>query len=250
MAALARLLSAQCSSTRGVLLRHVDIPCVVLSAGKQTIAEQLGLPEPPKRPLAPHLRFMKHFLEENKRKLPKWSTQEIFVKTVQDWKTISPIEKGKWTSEYEREKTLYDIRYTDYMKKISPKQLESIRNLKKKRSEDKIKRQLRREKKKEVEELGKPKYPGNAFILYVSTLDRGEAASKDFVSGAARQWHLLPEERQNVFREKAKKKLEEYQRELAEWEAKMLKAGRVDLVRSSQLGPELKQDLQSRKHQH
>lgn len=64
------------------------------------------------------------------------------------------------------------------MEKLSPSQVESIKKLKKKRTEDKTKRQMRREKKKESELMGKPKYPGNAFILYVATLDRGEAGAK------------------------------------------------------------------------
>lgn len=75
---------------------------------------------------------------------------------------------------------IFYSRYEDYMKKLTPSQIDSMKSLKKKRSEDKVKRQLRREKKKECEELGKPKYPGNAFLLYVSTLDRGEAPVKVF----------------------------------------------------------------------
>lgn len=51
---------------------------LVSVACKQTIAEQLGLPEPPKRPLTPHIRFMKHSLDLNKRKFPRLSTQGMF----------------------------------------------------------------------------------------------------------------------------------------------------------------------------
>lgn len=230
-------------------MRHVDIPCLLSVASKQTVAEQLGLPEPPKRPLAPHIRYMKHNIDINKRKFPRLSTQEIFVKTSQEWKSLTPNEKERWISEYEKEKFVYDTRYEAYMKKLTPSQVESMKNLKKKRSEDKVKRQLRREKKKECEELGKPKYPGNAFLLYVSTLDRGEAPVKEFVTGAARRWHILPEQAQNIYREKARKQLEQYQQDLAEWESRMLKCGRVDLVRGSQVGEEFKLGIRQRKHQ-
>lgn len=68
--------------------------------------------------------------------------------------------------------------YKAYLEKLKPSQVESIKKLKKKLSEDKVKRQMRRDKKRESEFLGKPKYPGNAFILYVATLDRGEATCK------------------------------------------------------------------------
>lgn len=68
--------------------------------------------------------------------------------------------------------------YKSYMEKLTPFQVESIKELKRKRSQDKVKRQVRRDKKRESDFLGKPKYPGNAFLLYVSTLDRGEAAAR------------------------------------------------------------------------
>lgn len=64
------------------------------------------------------------------------------------------------------------------MKKLTPQQIESMKDLKRKRSQDKLKRQIRRDKKKETEELGKPKHPGNAFTLYLLSLDRGDAPLK------------------------------------------------------------------------
>ncbi|XP_045618762.1 transcription factor A, mitochondrial [Procambarus clarkii] len=236
--ALARLFSAQCTLARALLLPHTHTPCVLSVACKQTVAEQLGLPNPPKRPLSPYLRFIQQYYEENKAKFPKLSSKEIFAKSVQDWRNTNADDKLKWTSQYEKEKAVYDIRYSDYVKQLSPNQLDSIKILKKKRSDEKIKRQQRREKKKECEELGKPKYPGNAFMLYLSTLDRGDAPAKEFMSGAAKQWNMLPEETQIVYREKAKESLKIYQNDLAEWEVKMLKAGRADLVRVNQLKEE------------
>lgn len=73
---------------------------------------------------------------------------------------------------------LYAFRYKAYVQKLSPSQLESIKALKRKRSEDKAKRLSRRDKKRESEDLGKPKYPGNAFFLYISTLERGDLTGK------------------------------------------------------------------------
>lgn len=216
-------------------------------AFKQTVAEQLGLPEPPKRPLTPHVRYIKEQLEENMKRFPTLSSQEVFIKTLDIWKSLSTLEKSKWTTEYGREKEIYDVNYKAYMEKLSPSQVENIKKLKKKRSEDKTKRQVRRDKKKESELLGKPKYPGNAFLLYVSSLDRGEASAKEFVTAAATNWHKLPEQTQKVYRDKAKKLLEEYQQQLLQWENKMVKQGRIDLVRVNQLGGELKDTLRGRK---
>ncbi|KAG0725138.1 Transcription factor A, mitochondrial [Chionoecetes opilio] len=249
--ALARLCATHHSLLGKALFRHADNPGLLSVAykHKQSVAEQLGLPEPPKRPLTPHVQFIKDRIEDMIKKYPNSSSQEVFIKTLDHWRALSILEKDKWTSEYGKEKEIYNTVYKAYIEKLSPSQLDSIKALKKKRLEDKAKRQLRRDKKKESEELGKPKYPGNGFFLYTSTLDRGEASAKEFVTGAAQRWHRLPEETQSVYREKAKKLTEEYQQQLRQWEVKMAKIGRVDLVRVNQLGGEVRDSMRGRKKQ-
>lgn len=72
----------------------------------------------------------------------------------------------------------HPCRYKDYMQRLSPREVESMRQLKKKQLQDKAKRQAIKERKQECESLGRPKYPGNAFLLYVQTLERGDASIK------------------------------------------------------------------------
>lgn len=40
-------------------------------AWKQSVAEQLGLPEPPKKPHTPYIRFLKHYIKNNKDRFPQ-----------------------------------------------------------------------------------------------------------------------------------------------------------------------------------
>ncbi|KAK8377795.1 hypothetical protein O3P69_014026 [Scylla paramamosain] len=247
--ALARLCVVHQSFLGRALFRHAEAPGVLSVAYKQSVAQQLGLPEPPKRPLAPHVRFIKDRIEEFNKKYPNLTNQEVFAKTLDHWKSLNSLEKSKWTSEYNREREVYNAVYKAYVQKLSPSQLESIKALKRKRSEDKAKRTSRRDKKRESEDLGKPKYPGNAFFLYISTLQRGDSTGKEFVKEAAQSWHSLPERKQQVYREKAKKMLEEYHEELLQWEAKMVQKGRLDLVRTNQLGGELRDGIRGRKKQ-
>lgn len=247
--ALARLCMVQQSFLGKALFRHIEVPGVLSVACKQSVAQQLGLPEPPKRPLAPHVRFIKDRLEEFNKRYPTLSSQEVFTKTLDHWKSLSSLEKSKWTSEYNREREVYNAVYKAYVQKLTPSQLESIKALKRKRSEDKAKRLSRRDKKRESEDLGKPKYPGNAFFLYISTLERGDLTGKEFVKTAAEKWHSLPERTQQVYREKAKRMLDQYNEDLRQWEAKMVQKGRLDLVRSNQLGGELRDGIRGRKKQ-
>nr|XP_053632900.1 transcription factor A, mitochondrial-like [Cherax quadricarinatus] len=247
--ALVRMFAAKTIITGGLLRSSIDTHKVLLVACKQTIAQQLGLPEPPKRPLVPHLRFLKHYLEVNKMNFPGLTHRELFIKTSQLWKSLAPTEKEKWTCEYEKDKIIYDDRYKKYMSTLIPSQVESIRDLKEKQAKDKIRQGKRREKKKEANMLGKPRYPGNGFTLFMISLDRGETPSKDFMVGVAKLWHDLPQETKNTYHTKAKENLEQYNQELMKWEVKMLKDGRDDLVRRCKLEGELKFIAQSQKHQ-
>lgn len=67
-------------------------------------------------------------------------------------------------------------RYQMYMKSLSREQLDklqSIKNMKKQQKEQKLLRKDLRFKKEELEKLGKPKKPENAFLLFCRTFQRG-----------------------------------------------------------------------------
>ncbi|XP_042868568.1 transcription factor A, mitochondrial-like isoform X2 [Penaeus japonicus] len=247
--ALARIFSSQLSLvSRGLIWKCIDNPCVLSVAGKQTVAQELGLPDPPKRPMTPYIRFVNANRQEIKKKYPELSAPQLTIKLASLWNELGLPEKSKWSLLYTKDREAYDLKYKEYMKKLTPQQIESMKDLKRKRSQDKLKRQIRRDKKKETEELGKPKHPGNAFTLYLLSLDRGEAPLKEFLTGAASRWRRLPEEEQEVFRERAKKQREQYEQELRHWEAKMIKSGRADLVRRHQQLEDLKHTATHRRH--
>ena len=43
-----------------------------------------------------------------------------------------------------------------------------------------------------------PKKPVSSFLLYVKTLDRGEASVIDFIKGASQKWKILPVQEKEV----------------------------------------------------
>ncbi|KAG7177082.1 transcription factor A, mitochondrial-like [Homarus americanus] len=256
MLALSRLFTARCSLTRGMLVRCTGSPLLAPVAYKQTIAQELGLPEPPKRPVTPYIRFLVHHQEGLRRKSPQLSMREIGKTVLHKWENLTFEEKSEWSQAYERDKAVYDVRYMDYMKSLSPQQIKSMKELKLKRSEEKLrqvedkvkvlevktkreegklKAQLRLKKKRECKELGKPKSPITAFALYINSLEEENASFKDILIVGATKWHTLPKETQDWYLEKAKEQREEYQHDLLDWEITMFKKGRRDLVRVSQL---------------
>ncbi|XP_069936484.1 uncharacterized protein [Cherax quadricarinatus] len=64
----------------------------------------------------------------------------------------------------------------------------------------------------------KPKVPGNAFTIFIKSLDQGELKLKDFMYDAAIKWNMLPEEEKDVFRTLAKKYEKQYCHEISQWE--------------------------------
>ncbi|XP_068226890.1 transcription factor A, mitochondrial isoform X2 [Palaemon carinicauda] len=235
----ARLFSSGLSLTRTILRPNVN-SWLIPVATKKTVAEELGLPPPPKRPSSAYLRWLSEFREKYQRMYPRLTFMELNKKLAEAWNEYTPQQKERWTNLYREEKEAFDQKYEMYMKNLTPEQIESINKLKKQRSVDKIKRQVKRDKKRDSEELGKPKHPGNAFTLYLLSQDRGGAILKDFLHGAATRWKQLPESDLKYFKDKAAEARERYQKELHEWEMKMIKAGRSDLVRQHQQLEDLK----------
>ncbi|XP_064084412.1 transcription factor A, mitochondrial-like [Macrobrachium nipponense] len=236
---LARLFSSRLNLSRTILRPNVN-SWVLPAATKKTVAEELGLPPPPKRPASAYLRWLSEFRDKYQVQYPKLTFMELNKKLAETWNEYTPQQKERWVSLYRHEKEGFDRKYEKYMNSLTPMQVESINKLKKKRLEDKHKRQVKRDKKKDSEELGKPKHPGNAFTLYLVTLDRGGATLKEFLHGAATRWKQLPESDLKYYKDKAAKAREQYQKELHEWELKMIRAGRSDLVRQHQQLEDLK----------
>lgn len=230
--ALVRLFRSQCSIVhKGLFGRLSETPCLTSIAGKQTAAEELGLPAPPKLPSNGYLRFSNAIRPNIKRQFPNMDPRSVQAKLAQHWQNLPLVEKDRWNKEFLKEKEIYTRKYADYLRKLTPKQVEDIKALKSQRRQEKQKKTLHREKKKESAELGKPKHPGNIFMQYLMSLDRGEATMKEFLTAAAIRWRNLPEEEKEVYKRKAKILRDQYEAKLKDWELKMIRNGRSDLVR-------------------
>ncbi|KAK8732961.1 hypothetical protein OTU49_006682 [Cherax quadricarinatus] len=205
-----------------------------VSSYKKTIAEKLGLPEPPKKPISNYFHFLEHHREDVLKEFPDLRQKEVITKLSHLWQNLSPAEKEEWTQKSEREKAAYDIQYINYVKMMNPKDLNKMKKLEKKLKNKKQQKYIRRRKNIEGEKLGKPKLPNSPFMMFLELLKIPELSRKEFSLEAGRRWQSLPEDEKKVFLEKARKERDQYERELTEWEAKMAKEGRYDLLRSKQ----------------
>lgn len=63
-------------------------------------------------------------------------------------------------------------RYHQYLSQLTPEQLESIKCVQERRKHSKETVLAKKEKKKELERLGKPKVPENCFLVYAGKLSK------------------------------------------------------------------------------
>lgn len=253
--ALAEIFRVKPSFSR-LLLRYTQAPIFISVVRKKSITEQLGIPCPPKRPLTPYIRFLVHSQADLRRKFPDVKYKEVCKKVLHLWQNLSFDEKNEWSLAYKKEKAVYDAKYKDYLMMLTPEQTQRIKELKFKLSEEKrrvsdkkiiimkgkewqqeykFESLSREQKKKKNEELGKPKAPRTAFALFLISYMDKNAPVKNILTEAASKWKSLPPETQQEYHLKAKEQRKIYECELTDWEAKMLKAGRTDLIRIGQL---------------
>lgn len=228
---LALIFSLRRFPTTEVITTCGNTWCMAVVTYKKTVAKQLSPPEPPKRPLSPYLRFYQHHKTEIHKKYPDMPKQEVAIKVKHIWRQLTFDEKNRWSLQYDREKVAHNISYKNYMKTLSLDQIQMMKNLKKKHE---LRKKIVITNEKQGINIEKPKVPGNAFTVYLKTLDRGETKLKEFMRTAACKWNLLTEVEKQPFCEEAKTLEKKYQNELSFWEMKALKAGREDLVQRHQ----------------
>ncbi|KAK3860031.1 hypothetical protein Pcinc_033882 [Petrolisthes cinctipes] len=88
-------------------------------------------------------------------------------------------------------------------------------------------RTMRRRKRISTE---KPKCPGNAFTLFLSSQLQGNRKLKDYLYESSLAWNHLSEEEKEIYYEKSRTLHLQYQTQLDHWEKKMRRRGRKDLV--------------------
>ncbi|XP_025103318.1 transcription factor A, mitochondrial-like [Pomacea canaliculata] len=95
--------------------------------------------------------------------------------------------------------------------------------------------ELGTEEKTELRDLGKPKKPPNAYMVFLRSFlpEQGGVPMKLFLKQVADHWHNIPKEGKEIYEKDAREEREKYKKELEEWEKKMIEIGREDLVRKS-----------------
>ncbi|KAH8383054.1 hypothetical protein KR009_006509 [Drosophila setifemur] len=202
----------------------------------KTLEEQVGLPPRPKKPLTPYFRFMR----EQRPKLiaanPKISTVDAVRQLSRSWSEADAKLKDRLQTEYKKDQQIYIELRTKYDSTLTDEQRSEIKQLKQDIVDAKERRQLR----KRVKELGRPKKPASAFLRFIvsertNTPQAPEQTYRDWHQKTTAKWSRLPDSEKEVYMQESRKELEIYRKAISVWEEKMIRLGHIDVVRSGNL---------------
>ncbi|CAK9821720.1 Transcription factor A, mitochondrial [Anthophora retusa] len=204
---------------------HQNVSKSALKSIKETV-----FPPRPKKPEASFLLYIRSvkpkFIKEN----PHIKYTDIIKKASKEWAELDPIEKQSYQMQYSKNYETYMQQLKEYNDSITPEQ--------KLLWEEKLNEYKQSNKhannKQKCKTFGKPKKPSGAFLLYLSFKKNQRDLSipfKTWMTSITETWNTLSDAEKEVYRKQAAKLMEQYAKELEEWETRMIHLGHPDIVR-------------------
>ncbi|KAL0126623.1 hypothetical protein PUN28_005170 [Cardiocondyla obscurior] len=182
-----------------------------------------SLPPKPKRPLNVFLMYYTSVRNKLQEEYPHCKAKELVVKASQKWAEIDPTIKQNLQKQYLEQASLYKKKLVDYENSLTNDQkVEIVQELLKKGQKFK-----KSEIKQKLLELGKPKRPLTAFMLFLQSKKndkKPQVSHKDFLLNMSEEWKNMTTEAKNKYNEESKNLLEKYKIEMKKWEDNMIQA--------------------------
>lgn len=233
MQGLVRLLN----SSRLCVSSRTSIPSYQLTAGLNTstplwdpVGSDSKLPPRPKRPVNAFIRYVQSVRSSLHAKNPKASPADISKLAATQWQVLDAASKSKLEEEYKKEQAVWLEENAKYLSQLTDQQKEEIRQTRAEKTEEKAKREYR----KKVKELGKPKRPLNGFLLFCAdvkpkNLNKQENQSQIKLMG--QKWAQLSEAEKAPYNSRAAEALVKYHEQMKQWEDKMIAEDHLDVIR-------------------
>ncbi|KAH8311766.1 hypothetical protein KR044_007974 [Drosophila immigrans] len=202
----------------------------------KTLEERIGLPPRPKKPLTPYFRFMREMRPKLLAKDPKIKTIHVVQELSRRWVDVDAKLKERLQAEYKKDQEAYVELRAKYDAKVTDEQRAEIKQMKQDISDAKERKQLR----KRVKELGRPKKPASAFLRFVATErsntpQTAQQTYRDWHQKATAKWTRLADDEKAVYLQESRKELDQYKKAISIWEEKMIRLGHIDVVRHGNL---------------
>ncbi|XP_017084941.2 transcription factor A, mitochondrial isoform X1 [Drosophila eugracilis] len=206
------------------------------AAQSKTLEEQVGLPPRPKKPLTPYFRFMREQRPKLLASNPKITTIEAVRQLSKNWSDADAQLKERLQAEFKKDQQIYLEQRTKYDATLTDEQRAEIKQLKQDLIDAKERRQLR----KRVKELGRPKKPASAFLRFIAsertnTPQGAKQTYREWHQKTTAKWTRLSDSEKDVYLQESRKEMEIYRKAISVWEEKMIRLGHIDVVRHGNL---------------
>ncbi|XP_053695383.1 transcription factor A, mitochondrial [Sabethes cyaneus] len=188
------------------------------------------LPEKPKRPCNPFIKYVQSVRASLAAKHPKAPPYEITKLAAVQWNDLDAAARMKLSEDFKKEQSVWLQQNAKYLNQLTDQQKEDIRQAREKKSEDKVKREHR----KRLKELGKPKRPLNGFLRFCLEHKPNKLNKEENLAHLKRMaevWGKMSEEEKGPYNRQAADEMVKYRDVVHEWEEKMLTQNNLDVVR-------------------
>lgn len=199
---------------------------------QKSVVNKLLLPLKPKKPIPPFFQYLKERRQEVIEK-HNLNFKDALRFLSESWKDFDGDTKKKMNDIYNKELEQYKDSIKVFNQNLTVDQKNELFRVKHEQLEQKTKRKL----KKELKELGKPRKPLTAYLMFVSEeiKNHGNEPIQTYMVTVANKWKELDENRKTKYIKSAAVNNDNYKNALLKWENDMIKVGRIDLVRARSL---------------
>ncbi|ETN61607.1 transcription factor A, mitochondrial [Anopheles darlingi] len=197
----------------------------------ENAAGKASAPQKPKRPVNAYIRYAQSIRADLAKANPSASQMDLAKLTSAKWQTLDPPSKARLEEEYKRELAVWLQQNAKYLSQLTEAQKEELKQDRQQKADDKAKRDLKRT----LKQLGRPKRPINGFLRFCAQykpkpgVTQGE--HKEQMKALGEKWRAMSESEKERFNREAEQAITQYQEEMKQWEDKMLAMDNGDLVR-------------------
>lgn len=184
---------------------------------------------PPKRPLTAYMTYVKDVRPTISKQNPGLKSVDVIRKIAQQWKMLTIEQKQPFQDASLEAKEQYKLALETFKAQLSPAQSAAFVE---ERRQKMAKRKAIR-KKKELNNLGKPKRPRSTFNIFMAEhfVEAKGTTTPAKLKSLRDDWDRLSDTQKQMYIQLAEDDKVRYKNEIKSWEEHMMEIGREDLLR-------------------
>nr|CAH7740038.1 unnamed protein product [Callosobruchus chinensis] len=188
------------------------------------------IPDKPKKPLSPYLRFLETNRLSVRKENPDIKHVDVIRQCAEKWNNLTEAEKEKYKENYKHDCEIYIEKLSNFNNSLTDEQRKAMEATAKQEKKKRQKRRLR----KLFKETNKPKRPLVPLMIYMMEQCKMRNVTLRQLMGEGSikaSWNALSDAEKQRYQDEYEKNKEQYAKDLAEWEARMIQQGHQKAVR-------------------